>query len=111
VRKNIYITPENENRIQHTRALFLDSLDGKPIDVQYTSVVNMFVELGQRVFYTDFSGREVNMSSREVRSIVAKYVYNKELTEKGLNDQVMDIMNRRLWKEWRETKQLEAKGV
>jgi hypothetical protein len=108
VRKNLYITNDNEKRIQHTRAAFLQD---DPIDLQYTTVVNMFIELGYRLFYTNWSQPEVGLSSEELRSIVARYIFDASLADKGVNDQMTDIMNRRLWRQYQQAKKIEAKGV
>jgi len=107
VRKNIFITDENERRIQNTRALFLQG--SVPIDVQYTTITNMFIELGHRIFFTPWNQPSVSISSSDLRTAIAKYIFDAKLTDEGISDQMADLLSRRLWEQWQQAQKVQAK--
>jgi hypothetical protein len=95
VRRSLTIIEENDERVQQRRAMFLN-IKKTPIDMDYTTMVNMFIELGDFLFKQDWTKPNITMDAKEVVNIVWRYISSPTIKEEGLIDQYRDAMLRDL---------------
>lgn len=96
VRRNLNVDMENEIRIQRFRAACLGAK--VPIDVDYTTALNLFIALGEAVLNHPPIGPDgqipdatpVTLISNQVTDIMNKYF--ERATEKDVLDQIMLLM-------------------
>lgn len=74
--------------MQQTRAMLLNLKP--PIDIDYTTVVNMFLELGSYLVKQDWSNPSITLDKKELFSIIIKYVSSAPLKTDALIDQLQD---------------------
>ena len=89
VRRSLTIAEENDERVQQRRAMFL-SIPKAPIDMDYTTAVNMLVELGDFLFKQTWTGSSIIVDRKGILDIVSKYLYSPTLKEQALIDQYQD---------------------
>ena len=64
-RRSLAIKEENDKRVQKSRSIFLSQ--DEPIDIDYTTMVNIFIEIGDSIL----TNRTINIE--DVINIVTKY--------------------------------------
>jgi len=89
VRRSLTIVAENDDGIQNIRGMFL-GLRSMPVDIDYTSAINMILELGRKLFMGDWSKSTVCISTKELMEIAAKYTINMSTKTDSVFDQVQD---------------------
>jgi hypothetical protein len=88
VRRSLTITEDNDEGIQHGRSMFLAL---KPaIDMDYTSMTNLFLELGRMFFESNWREPQVTIDTKRIVIILAKHCFNASLKDAALGDQVQD---------------------
>ena len=72
-RKSLFIKEENDKRVQKIRSRFLGQ--DKPIDIDYTTMVNILIEIGDLILTNrKVSAEGINkVSTEDVINIVTKY--------------------------------------
>lgn len=95
VRRSLTITEDNDERVQQRRAMFL-SIKKTPIDMDYTTTVNMLIELGDFLFKQNWANPTIMVDAKEIVSIISKYAYSTTLKEEALYDQYQDYLVRNL---------------
>jgi len=91
VRRSLTIIEENDERVQQRRAMFLN-IKKTPIDMDYTTTVNMLIELGDFLFKQDWTKPNITMETKEAVNIVLRYISSTTLKEEGLLDQYRDAL-------------------
>ncbi len=97
MRRSITVTPENDKKILLTKGRFLTG--DAPLDIDYTTMVNIFLELGDKVMtsaWTDITNPKVVIDKNDVVETFKKYAYNNELKEDAVGDQVTEIIFKKL---------------
>lgn len=88
VRRSLTITEDNDEGIQHERSLFLAL---KPaIDMDYTSMTNLLLELGRTLFESNWREQQVTIDSKRIVIVLAKHCFNASLKDAALGDQFQD---------------------
>lgn len=88
VRRSLTITEDNDEGIQHERSVFLAL---KPaIDMDYTSMTNLLLELGRTLFESNWREQQVMIDSKRIVSVLAKHCFNATLKDAALGDQIQD---------------------
>ena len=100
MRRSLTITEENDKRIQETRAFFLrPSESSGPIDLDYTTTVNMFIELGSMLLWqTDWREDVLKIEKTKVKEVISKYLADVALKDQAIEDMWTDLFYRRLWR-------------
>lgn len=93
IRRSLTITEENDERVQQRRAMFL-SIPKTPMDMDYTTTVNMLIELGDILFKRNWANLTIMVDAKEIMSIISKYTYSTTLKEEALYDQYQDQLIR-----------------
>ena len=91
VRRSLTIIEENDERVQQRRAMFL-SIKKTPIDMDYTTTVNMLIDLGDFLFKQDWTKPNITMETKEAVNIILRYISSTTLKEEGLLDQYRDAL-------------------
>ncbi len=97
MRRSLTITPENDKKILLAKGRFLTG--DTPLDIDYTTMVNIFIELGHKLMsagWTDISNPKVVIDKKEIVEAFKKYAFNTELKEDAVGDQVTEIIFRKL---------------
>ncbi len=97
MRRSITVTPENDKKILLTKGRFLTG--DAPMDIDYTTMVNIFLELGHKVMtsaWTDIANPNVVIDKNEIVETFKKYAFNSELKEEAVGDQVAEIIFKKL---------------
>jgi hypothetical protein len=97
MRRSITVTPENDKKILLTKGRFLTG--DSPLDIDYTTMVNIFLELGHKVMtaaWTDLTNPNVVIDKNEIVESFKKHAFNSELKEDAVGDQVAEIIFRKL---------------
>jgi hypothetical protein len=103
MRRSLTITAENDKKVQLARGLFLNDAEA-PIDVDYTTMVNFFIELGHKLFCSmKKDSSQINIVKNEVNGILAKYIMGSELKEEAVVDQFTDVFYKRLIEQLQKT--------
>ncbi|MCL2173543.1 MAG: hypothetical protein LBH62_09245 [Nitrososphaerota archaeon] len=97
MRRSLTVTPENDKKILLTKGRFLTGDD--PIDIDYTTMVNIFIELGHKLMaaaWTDSADTKVNINKNEIIESFKKHAFSSELKEESVGDQVTEIIFKKL---------------
>ncbi len=97
MRRSLTVTPENDKKILLTKGLFLTG--DEPFDIDYTTLVNIFVELGHKVMSSALSNvtnPNITMNKNEVFEVFKKHAFSSELKEESVGDQFADIIIRKM---------------
>jgi hypothetical protein len=110
MRRSITVTPENDKKILLTKGRFLTG--EAPLDIDYTTMVNIFLELGHKVMtsaWTDIANPNVVIDKNEIVESFKKHAFNSELKEEAVGDQVAEIIFKKLIEQSRIGEQIEQK--
>jgi hypothetical protein len=97
MRRSLTVTPENDKKILLTKGRFLTG--DAPIDIDYTTMVNIFIELGHKLMstaWTDNTKPNVTIEKNEIIESFKKHAFSSELKEESVGDQVTEIIFRKL---------------
>jgi hypothetical protein len=97
MRRSLTVTPENDKKILITKGRFLTGDD--PIDIDYTTMVNIFVELGHKLMaaaWTDSTDPRIIINKNEIIESFKKHAFSSELKEESVGDQVAEIIFKKL---------------
>jgi len=97
MRRSLTVTPENDKKILLTKGRFLTG--DAPIDIDYTTMVNIFIELGHKLMtaaWTDDTTPTVTIEKNEIVEAFKKHAFSAELKEESVGDQVAEIIFRKL---------------
>jgi hypothetical protein len=97
MRRSLTVTPENDKKILLTKGRFLTG--DTPIDIDYTTMVNIFIELGHKLMstaWTDNTKPKVTIDKNEIIESFKKHAFSSELKEESVGDQVTEIIFRKL---------------
>ena len=98
MRRSLTVTPENDKKILLTKGRFLTG--DEPFDIDYTTMVNILIELGHKLMWSAWSGDSENtkivIDKNEVVESFKKHFFNAELKEEAVGDQVAEIIFRKL---------------
>ncbi|MCL1970225.1 MAG: hypothetical protein FWF66_02020 [Candidatus Bathyarchaeota archaeon] len=97
MRRSLTVTPENDKKILLTKGRFLTG--DAPLDIDYTTMVNIFIELGHILMstaWTDNTQPNVTIDKNEIIESFKKHAFSSELKEESVGDQVTEIIFRKL---------------
>ncbi|MCW3984067.1 MAG: hypothetical protein NWE96_08735 [Candidatus Bathyarchaeota archaeon] len=98
MRRSLTVTPENDKKILLTKGRFLTG--DAPLDIDYTTMVNIFIELGHKVMSTAWStgdtSQNVTIDKNEIVESFKKHAFNSELKEESVGDLVAEIIFKKL---------------
>ncbi len=97
MRRSLTVTPENHKKILLTKGIFLTG--DAPFDIDYTTLVNIFIELGHKVLSTAWNNstnQTVVIDKNEIIETFRKHYFDAELKEESVGDQVAEIIFRKL---------------
>ena len=97
MRRSLTVTPENDKRILLAKGRFLTG--DAPFDIDYTTMVNIFIELGHKLMsqaWTDSENPNVVIDKNEIIESFKKHFFDAELKEEAVGDQVAEIIFRKL---------------
>jgi hypothetical protein len=97
MRRSLTVTPENDKKILLTKGRFLTG--DAPFDIDYTTLVNIFIELGHKLMasaWNDSENPNVVVDKNEIIESFKKHFFNAELKEEAVGDQVAEIIFRKL---------------
>ncbi|MCL2288505.1 MAG: hypothetical protein FWC33_04960 [Candidatus Bathyarchaeota archaeon] len=97
VRRSLTVTPENDKKILLTKGRFLTGDD--PIDIDYTTMVNIFLELGHKLMstaWTDNTNPNITIDKNVIIESFKKHAFSSELKEESVGDQVAEIIFKKL---------------
>jgi hypothetical protein len=97
MRRSLTVTPENDKKILLTKGRFLTG--ESPFDIEYTTLVNIFIELGHKLMTTawnDSNNPNVVIDKKEIVESFKKHAFSSELKEESIGDQVTEIVFRKL---------------
>jgi hypothetical protein len=104
MRRSLTVTPENDKKILLTKGLFLTG--DEPFDIDYTTLVNIFVELGHKVMSTalnNVTNPNITMNKNEIFEVFKKHAFSSELKEESVGDQFAEIIIRKLIEQYHKT--------
>jgi hypothetical protein len=107
MRRSLTVTPENDKKILLTNGLFLTG--DSPMDIDYTTMVNIFIELGHKLMsaaWNDSSNPKVVIDKNEIIESFKKHAFSSELKEDSVGDQVAEIIFKKLLEQSRLTDQI-----
>ena len=97
MRRSLTVTPENDKRILLAKGRFLTG--EVPFDIDYTTMVNIFIELGHKLMSQAWNNTEnpnVVVAKNEIIESFKKHFFDAELKEEAVGDQVAEIIFRKL---------------
>jgi hypothetical protein len=97
VRRSLTITPDNNKKILLTKGRFLTGED--PLDIDYTTMVNIFIELGHKLIaaaWADNEDPKITINKNEIIESFKKHAFSSELKEESVGDQVTEIIIKKL---------------
>ncbi len=97
MRRSLTVTPENDKKILLTKGRFLTG--ESPFDIDYTTLVNIFIELGHKVMSTAWNNstnQNITIDKNEIIETFRKHYFDAELKEESVGDQVAEIIFRKL---------------
>jgi hypothetical protein len=99
MRRSLTVTPENDKKILLTKGRFLTG--DSPLDIDYTTMVNIFIELGHKVMTaawndSNTANPNVVIDKNEIVESFKKHAFSSELKEESVGDQVAEIIFRKL---------------
>lgn len=96
MRRSLTITDVNEKKIQQFRSVALGG--DPPVDLDFTTVANLFIELGHTLFSTVKNNDGPIIVPREaVTEVFLRHLQDANLKDQGIEDLFVDWMNRKLW--------------
>jgi hypothetical protein len=104
MRRSLTVTPENDKKILLTKGLFLTG--DEPFDIDYTTLVNIFIELGHKVMSSALNNApnpHITMNKNEVFEVFKKHAFSSELKEESVGDQYAEIIIRKLIEQYNKT--------
>jgi hypothetical protein len=104
MRRSLTVTPENDKKILLTKGLFLTG--DEPFDIDYTTLVNIFIELGHKVMSSALSNDpnpNIIMNKNEIFEVFKKHAFSSELKEESVGDQFAEIIIRKLIEQFNKT--------
>ena len=107
MRRSLTVTPENDKKILLTKGLFLTG--DSPMDIDYTTMVNIFIELGHKLMsaaWNDRANPNVIIDKNEIIESFKKHAFSSELKEDSVGDQVAEIIFKKLLEQSRLTDQI-----
>ena len=107
MRRSLTVTPENDKKILLTKGLFLTG--DSPMDIDYTTMVNIFIELGHKLMsaaWNDRTNPNVIIDKNEIIESFKKHAFSSELKEDSVGDQVAEIIFKKLLEQSRLTDQI-----
>jgi hypothetical protein len=93
MRRSLTVTPENDKKILLTKGRFLTG--DAPFDIDYTTMVNIFIELGYKLMtqaWNDRTSQKVIIDKNEITESFKKHFFNDELKEEAVGDLVAEII-------------------
>ncbi len=93
MRRSLTVTPENDKKILLTKGRFLTG--DAPFDIDYTTMVNIFLELGYKLMtqaWSDSANQKVIVDKNEITESFKKHFFNAELKEEAIGDLVTEII-------------------
>jgi hypothetical protein len=99
MRRSLTVTPENDKKILLTKGRFLTG--DSPFDIDYTTLVNIFIELGHKLMTTAWNDSNTNnpkvdIEKKEIVESFKKHAFSSELKEESIGDQFTEIIFRKL---------------
>lgn len=97
MRRSLTVTPENDKKILLAKGRFLTG--DAPFDIDYTTMVNIFIELGHKLMsqaWCDSDNPNVIVPKNEIIESFKKHYFDAELKEEAVGDQVAEIIFRKL---------------
>ena len=99
MRRSLTVTPENDKKILLTKGRFLTG--DSPFDIDYTTIVNIFIELGHKLMITAWNDSnthnpDVVIDKKEIVESFKKHAFSSELKEESIGDQFTEIIFRKL---------------
>jgi len=97
MRRSLTVTPENDKKILLAKGRFLTG--DAPFDIDYTTMVNIFLELGHKLMssaWNDSTNPNIVIDKNEIVESFKKHFFNAELKEEAVGDQVAEIIFRKL---------------
>ncbi len=99
MRRSLTVTPENDKKILLTKGRFLTG--DSPFDIDYTTLVNIFIELGHKLMTTAWNDSnthnlDVAIDKKEIVESFKKHAFSSELKEESIGDQFTEIIFRKL---------------
>ena len=97
MRRSLTVTPENDKKILLAKGRFLTG--DAPFDIDYTTMVNIFIELGHKLMsqaWNDSGNPSVVITKNEITDSFKKHFFDAELKEEAVGDQVAEIIFRKL---------------
>jgi hypothetical protein len=104
MRRSLTVTPENDKKILLTKGLFLTG--DEPFDIDYTTLVNIFIELGHKVMSSalnNVTNPNIVMNKNEIFEVFKKHAFSSELKEESVGDQFAEIIIRKLIEQYNKT--------
>ena len=104
MRRSLTVTPENDKKILLTKGLFLTG--DEPFDIDYTTLVNIFIELGHKVMSSalnNITNPNITMNKNEIFEVFKKHAFSSELREESVGDQFSEIIIRKLIEQYHKT--------
>src|SRR5437879_1929558 len=96
MRRSLTITDQNEKKIQQFRSVMLGG--EQPVDMDFTGVTNLFIELGHTVMMAVKNTQgPVSVPREAIVEVFLRHMQDTSLKEQGVEDIVVDWLNRKLW--------------
>ncbi len=93
MRRSLTVTPENDKKILLAKGRFLTG--EAPFDIDYTTMVNIFIELGHKLMTTawnEANKETICLNKNEITESFKKHFFNAELKEEAVGDLVAEII-------------------
>ena len=96
MRRSLTVTPENDKRILLAKGRFLTG--DAPFDIDYTTMVNIVIELGHKLMSQAWNNDNPNVviAKNEIIESFKKHFFDAELKEEAVGDLVAEIVFRKL---------------
>jgi len=96
MRRSLTVTPENDKKILLAKGRFLTG--EAPFDIDYTTMVNIFIELGHKLMSQAWNSDTPNVliPKNEIIESFKKHFFDAELKEEAVGDLVAEIVFRKL---------------
>ncbi len=97
MRRSLTVTPENDKKILLAKGRFLTG--DTPFDIDYTTMVNIFIELGHKLMtaaWNDSTNPSIIVDKNEITESFKKHFFNAELKEEAVGDLVAEIIFKKL---------------
>jgi hypothetical protein len=93
MRRSLTVTPENDKKILLAKGRFLTG--DAPFDIDYTTMVNIFIEIGSKLMtaaWNDSNAQTVTIEKADIIESFKKHFFNAELKEEAVGDLVAEII-------------------